>query len=332
LIKVKSIMSRIRVVLILAVLCLPAMAVAACGGSSEDPLQTLESASFEGVESAAFDGTLKIESKGSQGGNVDVALSGRAQPEGIEVTGKVAGTAQGKPVDLEGGLTLFDKRGFVNYRGTEYEIDRNNYGIAKPLFAPALAEGSAEIRECRKAAAAEVQVGDLLGNLHEDGNAEVAGTETTKISGELDVPAAVEAMVSLVEDPACSIQFEALSPFALYKVRLLADELAGSAEKGTVQVYVGDDDVIRKLSAEFSGDPGAGREPVTVQLELILSGVNEEQEIEVPADAKSIFTLLARLGVSPLEFLGWSRGGEGVRKLGEQVAADAGKQQPPPSP
>jgi len=315
----------IRIPLVLMALCLSAAALSACGGGgSEDPQQALESATFEGVESAAFDGALKIESTGSQGGNVDVNLSGRAQPEGIEVTARVDGTAQGKPLDLEAGLTLFDNRGFVNYRGTEYEVDPNNYGIAKPLFAPALVEeGGAEIRECRKAAAAEVQVGDLLDNLRSEGSAEVGGTETTKISGELDVPAAVEAIVNLVEDPACGTQFEALSPFPLYKVRLLADELAGSAKKGTVQVYIGDDDIIRKLSAEFSGDRGVGGEPVTVQLELALSGVNEEQKLEVPANPKPVFALLARLGVSPLEFLGWSRGGEGVRKLGESVAADA---------
>jgi hypothetical protein len=301
------------------------MALAACGGgSSKDPQQTLESATFEGVESAAFDGTLKVESKGGQGGDVSVDLSGRAQPEGVEVTAKVDGTAQGKPVEFEGGLTLFADRGFVNYQGTDYEVDPNNYGIAKPLFAPALAEeGGAEIRECRQAAAAELQVGDLLDNLRDEGSAEVAGTATTKISGEFDVTAAAEAMVDLVEDPACSTQFEALSPFPLYKVRLLADELSGSAKKGTVQVYVGDDEIIRRLSAEFSGDRGVGGEPVTVQLEISLSGVNEEQKLEVPEKPKPIFALLAKLGVSPLEFLGWSRGGEGVRKLGESVAADA---------
>lgn len=317
-------MIRIRALFVLAALCLSTAALVACGGSSKDPQQALESATFEGVESAAFDGSLKIESTGAKGGNVDVDLSGRAQPEGVEVTAKVDGTGQGKSVDLEGGLTLFADRGFVNYRGTDYEIDPNNYGIAKPLFAPALVEeGGAEIRECRQAAASELRVGDLLDNLRNEGSADVDGTETTKISGELDVPAAVEAMIDLVEDPACSTQFEALSPFPLYKVRLLADELSGSAKKGTVQVYIGDDDIIRKLSAEFSGDRGVGGEPVTVQLELSLSGVNEAQKLEVPANPKPIFALLAKLGVSPLEFLGWSRGGEGVRKLGESVAADA---------
>src|SRR5215218_1728374 len=139
-------MPRIRVLLILLALCLSVAALAACGGSTKDPQQTLEGATFEGVESAAFEGALSIDSAGGQGGHLDVALSGRAQSEGVEVTAKVDGTSEGKPVDLEGGLTLFDKRGFVNYQGTDYEIDPGNYGIAKPLFAPALAEGGAEIR------------------------------------------------------------------------------------------------------------------------------------------------------------------------------------------
>ena len=315
-------MRRFRPLLIATALCLIATALAACGSSTEDPQQILESASFEGVESADFDASLKIESKGEQGGNVDVSLSGRAQAEGIDMSATVTGTARGKAIDFEGGLTLLADHGFVNYEGTEYEIDPNNYSIAKPLFFPALAEkGGAEIRACKQAASG-IQAGDLVDNLTNDGSAEVAGTETTKISGELDVPAAVEAIVNLVEDPACNAQFEALSPVGLYKVRLLGEELSTSAEKAAVQIYVGDDNIVRKLSAEFSGDPGGGREPISVHLELSLSEINADRKIEVPAQAKSIFTLLGKLGVSPLEFLGWSRGGEGVRSLGEKVTAD----------
>jgi hypothetical protein len=317
-------MLRFRVLFVLTALCLSALVLAACGSSTEeDPQQVLESATFEGVESADFDVSLKIESKGRQGGNVDVSLSGRAQAEGIDVTATVAGTAAGKPVDFEGGLTLLADRGFVNYQGTEYEIDPNNYGIAKPLFFPALAEkGGAEIRACTQAGSG-IQAGDLVETPSRDGSADVAGTETTKLSGELDVPAAVEATIGLLEDPGCGTQFEALSPFALYKVRLLGDEIATSAEKARFEIYVGDDDVVRKFSAEFTGDPGGGRQPVTVHLELTLSDLNGNQKIAAPSKTKPIFALLARLGVSPLEFLSWSRGGEGVRTLAKKVAADA---------
>jgi hypothetical protein len=312
-----------RVLLVLIALCLSTAAMAACGGGEEDPQQVLDSATFEGVESGGFNLSLQIESKGKKGGSLDVSLSGRAQAEGVQATAKVAGTAQGKPVDFEGGLTLLAKRGFVDYQGTEYEIDPGNYSFAKPLFFPALSErGGAELAACRRAASG-IERGKLVDNLTSEGSAEVAGVETTKLSGELDVPAAVGAMIGLAEDPGCGVQFEALSPFPRYKVRLLGDELSRSAEKARVEIYVGEDDIVRKVSGEFTGDPGGGRGPVTVDFEFTLSGVNANQKIEIPSGAKPVTVLFGKLGIDPFEFLNWSRGGEGVRSLGEKVAADA---------
>lgn len=315
-------MLRFRIPIVLTALCLFVMALAACGGSTEDPQQVLDRATFQGVGSAGFDISLEIKSKGRQAADVDVDLSGRAQSEGIEVTAKVAGTAQGKPVDFKGGLTLLDDHGFVDYQGADYEIDPSNYSFAKSLFFPALSqEGAADIAACGRAASG-IKAGDLAEGLEDAGSADVAGTETTKVSGELDVPAAVEAMVSLAEDRGCSAQFEALSPFALYKIRQLGDELSASAEKAEVEIYIGEDDIVRKFSAEFTGDLGGGREPVTVNFELVLSEINANRKIEVPSKAKPILVLFGKLGIDPFEFLSWSRGGEGIRSLAEKVAAD----------
>ena len=311
-----------HVLLVVIALCLSIPILAGCGGG-EDPEQVLDSATFEGVESADFDLSLQIESAGEQGGNLDVSLAGRAQADSVQATAKVSGTAQGKPVDFEGGLTLLAKRGFVDYRGTEYEIDPGNYSFAKPLFFPALSEkGGAELVACRRAASG-IERGGLVDNLASEGSAEVAGVETTKLGGELDVPAAVEALIGLAEDPGCGVQFEALSPFPKYKVRLLGDELSGSAEKARVEIYVGDDDIVRKVSGEFTGEPGGGREPAKVDFEFTLSDVNASQKIEIPSGAKPVTVLFGKLGIDPFEFLSWSRGGEGVRSLGEKVAADA---------
>jgi hypothetical protein len=315
-------MPRCRVLTVLTALCLSIVVLGACGSSREDPQQVLSRATFEGVESADFDSSLEIQSKGGQAGSVEVDLSGRVQGEGVAVTTKVAGTVQGKPVDFEGGLTLLDDHGFVNYKGTDYEIDPGNYSFAKPLFFPALAEErGTELAAC-KAAASEIKAGDLAADLHHDGTAVVAGTDTTKISGELDAGAAGAALVSLAEDPGCSAQFEALSPFALYKVRQLADEFSGSVESAEVEIYVGDDDIVRRVSAEFTGDLSGG-EPASVDLDLTLSEVNANRKIEVPSGAKPVLVLFGKLGINPFEFLSWSRGGEGIRSLGEKVAADA---------
>jgi hypothetical protein len=317
-------MPRFRVLLVVIAACLAALALAACGGGGEeDPREVLDRATFEGIESADFDASLEIRSKGKQTGNIKVDLSGRAQSDGLAVSATVAGTAQGRPIDVEGGLTLLDDHGFVAYKGTDYEIDPSTYGFAKEIFFPVLSrEAAPELAACREAAA-RLEAGDLATGLRREGPADVAGTETTKISGELDVPTAVTALTTLAENLGCSVQFEALSPLGLSEVRELGDELSGSVNSAEVEVYVGDDDIVRRVSAELTGDLGGGREPVTVELELTLSEVNAGGKIEVPAEAKPILVLFGKLGVEPLEFLSWRRGGEGIRSLGEKVVADA---------
>lgn len=315
--------SRIRVVLGLLALGLVAAFLAACGGGDEDPQQVLESASLEGVESADFEASVKIASKGAQGGSLDLEVSGRARTEGLEATAKIAGDARGKSVNFEGGLTLLADHGYVNYQGTEYEIDPGNYSFARSLFLPAFPEkGGDEFGPCRQAAAAN-EVDALVHNLRDEGSVEVDGVETTKLSGELDVPAVAEAMVSLAGDPACRLQFEALSPFPMYKVARVGDELSAVAANAPVDVYIAEDHTPRRISTEFTANPKDGSGPVTVKLELTLSDLNGNKKIVIPLGAKPIGVLFGKLGINPFEFITWSSGGEGVRVLGEKVSADA---------
>jgi hypothetical protein len=313
----------LSIVLSSIALCLSVALLASCGGGGEeDPQQVLDSVSFEGVESAAFSISLGIESAGKQGGNLDVDVSGWAESEGIEATATVTGSAEGKPVDFEGGLTLLENRGFVEYQGTEYEIDPNNYSIAKPLFFPALTEeGGAEIDACLQSAT-DIEAGDLVEGLQNDGSVEVDGVETTKVSGELDVPAAIDAALELSGDLNCRGQVEALSPSPQYKLRLLGDELAAVAGAAQVAIYVDDEGVVRRFTTTFTADPKGSREPVKVDFDFSLSEINANRKIESPSGAKPIFALLGKLGVSPFEFLNWTRGGEGVQVLAEKVGAD----------
>jgi hypothetical protein len=327
-------MPRPRLLFALLALCLSASAFAACGGGSEEsPQQVLEGANLEGVESADFEVSLEIDANGKQGGDLDangkqggdldVTLSGRAAPEGIDVDATVAGNAGGKPVDFEGGLTLLADHGFVDYQGTEYEIDPANYSLAKELFFPLLSEEAlVDLVTCREAVSRLV-TGELIKGLHKDGTVDVAGAEATKLSGELDVAAAAAAMIGLTEDPGCSGQFEALSPESLTRIRSVTKSIAATAEKAEVDIYVGGDHVIRGFGAEFVSRPGGARAPIVVDLELTLGAINADQKIEAPPAAKPVGVLFGKLGINPLEFITWSSGGEGVRVLGEKVAADA---------
>lgn len=304
-----------------------------CGESGEDPGKVLDTASLKGIKSGNLDLSLNVTSTGSEGGDISVNLSGPFQRGGkdlplADITATVEGTAKGEAIDFEAGLVLLSNRGFVNYEGVDYEIDPEYFGLAKPSFLPAAPNqgkegGVSALSGCQEAAAG-LDVGDLGDDLSNDGSADVDGVSTTKISGDLDVPAALDALVTLAENPSCSAQLAAAGRSAdeLEKVR---DELSDSVEEAHVEVYVGDDGIIRKIAAELTAEPqGSGQDEVEVEFELSFSEVNESPEIKAPSGgAESILVWLEGLGVSPFGALSLVSESEGLGQLLDLIVADA---------
>lgn len=325
-------LSRFRFVAPLVVLIALAAAFSACGSSdssSDNPQEVIENATLEGVDSGNIDLSLTIESEGEEGSDIDVELSGPFQSNGTEdlpelgLTASAKGTNEGEDIDFEGGLTLLSDRGSVNYEGTEYEIDPTTFGFLKSGFEQAQNQGgegnAADAGACQEAAAG-VKVGDFAEDLTNDGSADVDGTSTTKVSGELNVSAAIDAIIKLAEDPACAAQLEAAGPLPVDELEEAKGELTGAVKKAQVEVYVGDDDIIRRLSAALTIEPeGTKGEKVEADLDLVLSGVNEEQEISVPGNAKPLDGLFRKLGVNPLELLESASSGEGLGDLFEEL-------------
>ena len=286
----------------------------------------IDGASLEGVHSGNLELELKVKSEGESSGNIDVSLAGPFQSGGREslpqlaMVAKASGTAQGKRVDFEGGLTLLSDRAFVNYEGTEYEVDPTTFGFVKSGFEQAEqqsgqeAGGAGAASACAKAASG-LKVGEFVDNLKSEGGAEVDGTDTTKVSGDLNVEGAVDAVLKLTEDPACSSQLEAAGPLPLSELEAVKSQLGKAIKKAHADVYVGDDGIIRRLVAEFTVEEGG--DTVEIDLDLSLGAVNEEQDISAPANAKPLQGLFQKLGVNPLELLeGLSEGGGGGEGLG----------------
>lgn len=329
-------MSRFRLFVLLAALTALATAFAACGSSdssSDDPQQVIDNASLEGVESGDIDLSLKIESEGKEGGDIDVSLSGPFQggdgkdlPE-LAMTASAKGTVEGDDVDFEGGLTLLSDRAFVNYDGTEYEVDPTTFGFVKSGFEEAQQQGGSEgnpadVTACQEAATG-LEVRDFVDNLTNDGSADVDGTSTTKVSGDLDVGGAIDAIVKLTENPACSAQLEAAGPLPIGELEEAKGEVTSAVKKAHIDVYVGDDDIVRKLAAELTIEPqDSGNEKVEVDFELSLGGVNEEQDISAPSGAKPLQGLFQKLGVNPIELLEAGSSGEGLGGLLEGITGD----------
>lgn len=331
-------MSRFRTFSLLAALLALAATLAACGGggggSDEDPQKVVENATLEGVESGELDLSLGIKSEGKEGGDVQVGLSGPFQgaadkgslPE-LALTAKGNGTADGEDIDFEGGITLLSDRAYVNYDGTEYEVDPTTFGFVKSSFEQAQ-QGSGkeasktDVSACQEAAAG-IEFGDFVDNLVNEGSADVDGTSTTKISGDVDPAGAIDALIKLSENPACAAQLEAAGPLPIGELEEAKTEVASAVKKAHAELYVGDDDIVRKLAAELTVEPKGSSEKVEVELEMTLGGVNEDQQISAPSNAKPLQGLFQKLDVNPIELLELAQGEGGFEGLLEGLMGGA---------
>ena len=327
-------MSRIRSLVLLATMAALALLLAACGGgsdsdsgSSDDPQQVIDQATLEGVESGNLDLSLNVKAAGEEGGNIDFSLSGPFQagakgalPEtDLEVSAH--GEAGGEKLDFEGGATLLSDRAYISFEGDEYEIDPTTFGFVKSGFERAQQESTGEGPEAKacQEAAAELEVGDFIDNLTNEGGVDVDGTSTTKVSGDLNVSGAIDQIIKLTENPACSSQLEMAGPLPLGDLEQAKGELSKSVKNAHASVFVGEDDnIVRKVETQGTIEP-EGDEKVELEFELTLGEVNEEQTISAPSNAKPLEQLWDQLGFNPLELLG----GGGLEGLLEGVGGES---------
>lgn len=328
-------MSRIRIFALFAILAALATTFAACGGgdddnggggSGDDPQQVVENASLEGVKSGEIDMSLHVKAEGEDGGEVDVTLSGpfeegaKGELPQADFSLAVDGSAEGEELKFEGGLTLLTDRAFVNYDGTPYEVDPTTFGFLKSSFEQAQQQGGEEdITACQKAAEG-IEFSQFADNLQSEGGADVEGTSTTKVSGDLNVSGGIDALIKLTENPACASQLEQAGPLPLSELEEAKGELSKAIEKAHIDLYVGEDDIVRKMAMELAiVPPDAADEKVEMEMELTLSGVNEEQSFDEPEGAKKLEALFEQLGVDPLELLEAVSGEGGLEGLLEGI-------------
>lgn len=331
-------MSRFRVLALFAALIALAGVFAACGGgddgggsSSDDPQQVIENASLEGVKSGELDIAMNISSEGEEGGEIELNLSGpfeewaKDELPQLELTAEASGNVEGEEIDFDGGLTLLTDRAFIDYEGTAYEIDPTTYGFVKSALEQAQQRGGEEdITACKKAAEG-IKFSQFAENLENEGEADVDGTSTTKVSGDLSISGGIDALIKLTEDPACSAQFEAAGPLPLSELEEAKGELSKSIEKAHVDLYVGDDDIVRKIAAELTiAPPEAADEKVELEMEISVSGVNEEQSFSAPENAKPLEDLFDQIGVNPLDLLEGADSG-GLDGLLEELGGGSSK-------
>ena len=310
-------MSRLRLVIFLAALVALPATLAACGGSDssdESPQTVIENATLEGIESADLDLSVQVKSSGSEASNLDISVTGPFQsqkgddvPE-LDIDAKVSGTVEGDDVDFNGGLVLLPNSAYINYDGVEYEVDPTTYSFVESALNQAENQGeggSSGANACQESVGA-LDIASFTENLKNEGSADVGGTSTTKLSGELNIDGAIDQAIELSEDPACSSQLRSTGSFpSKEELERARREVGDSVQSGTVEIYVGEDDIVRRLAGEVVVEPkGAGGDSSTINFDLTLNGVNEEQEIAAPDSAQPLGELFVKLDINPLELAG----------------------------
>lgn len=320
-------MSRLRLLFSLAAVLALATGLAACGGSGgsdksgENPQKVVEEATLQGVESGNLELSVAVDASGNEGGKVNVDLSGPFQagakgklPQ-LDMDAKVNGSIGGEKVDFAGGLILLPNSAYVEYEGTQYEVDPTTFSFVESAIQQAQKQGgggSAGATACQEEAS-KLKIADFVEGLTNEGGADVGGTSTTKVSGDLDVAGAIEAGVGLAEGPACKAQLGAAGPLpSKSEIDKAKREVEQALKSAHVDVYVGDDDIVRQISAQLQiepQNPGSGPKSVAIDVDLKLTGVNEEQQISAPGKSKPISDLFIKLGINPIELLGTLQGG-----------------------
>lgn len=322
-------MSRQRFPIALIVLIALASVLSACGGDggSEDPQTVIDEATLQGIESGAIDLTAAIDAKGKEGGDLDLSLAGpfeEGASEGdlpqLDMIAKAKGSINGERIDFDGGLVLLPSSAYVNYQGVDYEVDPTTYSFVESIIDPQSVEGapqgeSTSLTACQETVG-ELKPADFTDKLKDGGEADVGGTSTTKVSGELDVTSAIDSLIEVSKDPACKAQLNNAAALpSTSELEEARGEVKGAVKSAKIDVYVGDDDIVRRIAARLQLDPekdtGKGPSSADVEFDLRLTGVNEEQEIAAPQGAKPLSELFLKLGINPLELLGLLEGDPG---------------------
>jgi hypothetical protein len=324
-------LTRIRTYFALAALALfvPVL-IAGCGGddSSDVDPQTVIDETFnndETVSSGDLSLSLGGSAEGDQGGSFEASLSGPFQGDPddpaaipqLDWTGSLTAEGAGQSFNFEGGITVTEDNAYVEYAGNAYEVGTDTFGQFKKLAERASAQqteteglsfGEAFTQGCEQSlqaqggdtAACQIDFESWLGDLSNEGEEDIEGSETVHISGSLDV----ETMLGdLIELGAAVPQAAEAGVPSSEQVQQFADAISDAS----FDLYSGvDDRILRGVDFNLGIDPSAipdaeaaGVESVDANFSLRLAGVNEEQEISAPSDAQPIGDLLGQFGVDP---------------------------------
>ena len=317
---------RFRFVALLALLVGATMGLAACGSEEEPSAQDLLKATFgpdQQVDSGNLDVRLAFEGQGLR------ALQG---PIALELTGPFSSNGSGKipsvdlTLTLSGGGSTFSagatsdgEKGWVELQGTNYVVDDATFARFREGYEAEAAKGGEEEDEGTSFASLGIDPLRWLRDPRVAGKEEVGGTETHHVTARVDVAAFLEDISELLAR-AGELGGGATQNVPSSLSEQQRADIAASVKDAVLDVWTGTDDkALRRLTLRVDLDVPAnvrkragGLTTGRLDFSLAINDLNEDQDIQGPADARPFSELQALLtGAAPAPQGGGTAGEQG---------------------
>jgi hypothetical protein len=221
----------------------------------------------DSLESAAFNGSLTFSSGGVR--NV-IKTSGAFELGGPKEMPKVdfqlSMRVQSMKLNETGGFVTTGDRAWFTRGGTGYAVPQEAWS----KIVKGRESGAAPVEE---GPSSEWNPGAWVTNVKSEGSERMDGVEVTHLSAEVN---SAKMLTELVKS------FSEATPLPGAEQRLRQ----GGFRNGKLEVWVGEDKIMRRAELDMSG-PGTGGRRVDAALDFEFSGVNKPQSIARPAKVKN---------------------------------------------
>jgi hypothetical protein len=225
-------------------------------------------------------------------------------------------------------LTSTGDRAFVGFQGTDYEVSQATVeALNRQLAASRKQDGERDLSDFG------VSARDWIVDASDEGDEDVAGAETTHVSGKLDVTKVLEDLNTVVQEAAkLGGQIGQQAPPALTDEQ--KDQIEDVVDDPSFDAYIGKDDGrIHRLSAdvefevpEDARDQAGGLEGGRVSFSIEFANIGSAQPISAPEDARPISELTQQLESLIGGAIGAPQSGGGGTAAPSEPQTDAEKQ------
>lgn len=283
-----------------------ALALGACGGSDDasggddDATALLDRAFEQPIPSADVELDLQLEVDGAAGLDdpVRVVATGpyvRSEGKLPQLDMDVEIGAQGAGQAIRTGLLSTGDRVFLRFADVYFEQPRDEVAATNRRLERDRGRGD----EGGSLSELGLDPRSWIVDASVAGEEEIGGVQTRHVTGTLDVEALVVDLNRLLETSAGAAGGQAPEPLGEADVERLAE----SVENPTFDVYVGEDDIVRRISTRLDVSvPEGERQDVggvtgaAIRFSAELADVDGDQQIEAPRSSRPIAELTEQLG------------------------------------